>query len=53
MKCTVEMGSGGVIYSQSVMKIFTCVEAILRFCLCNLKRRNFGIIGGSDVRSGR
>jgi hypothetical protein len=47
MKCAVEMGSSGVIYTPSVLKIFTDVQVLLRFCLCNLKRRNVGITDGN------
>jgi hypothetical protein len=44
MKCAVEMGSGGMIYLPSFMKIGKGVQAILRFCLSNLKGCNVGII---------
>jgi uncharacterized protein YraI len=47
MKCTVEMGSGGMIYSPSFMKIGTGVQAILRFCLSNFSGCKVGITDGS------
>jgi hypothetical protein len=37
------MGSGGMIYVPSFMKIGTGVQAILRFCLRNLRGHNIGI----------
>jgi uncharacterized protein YraI len=43
MKCAVEMGSGGMKCIPNVMKIGTGVQAILRFCLRNLKGCNVGI----------
>jgi hypothetical protein len=49
MKRAVEMSSGGMIYVQSSMKIDTGVQAILRFCLSNLKGCNVGIIDGRDL----
>jgi hypothetical protein len=46
---TVEMASCGMIYVASIMKIGTEVQAILRFCLRNLKSCNVGIADGSDL----
>jgi hypothetical protein len=40
MKCAVEMGSSGMIYLPSFMKIGTGVEGILRFCVSNLEGGN-------------
>jgi hypothetical protein len=45
---TVEMVSCGVIYLSSFKKIGTGVQAILRFCLRNLKSCNVGITDGRD-----
>jgi hypothetical protein len=45
------MGSGGVIYIPSFMKIFTGVEKILRFCFSNMKGCNFVITDGRDLRN--
>jgi hypothetical protein len=42
----IDMASGGMIYIQSFMKIGTGVEAILRFCLRNLRGCNVGITDG-------
>lgn len=36
----VEMGTGGMIYTQSFMKTGTGVDEILRFCFSNLKGFN-------------
>jgi hypothetical protein len=49
MKYAVEMASGGMIYLPSSMKIATGVQAILRFCLSNLRGYNVGIIEGRDL----
>jgi hypothetical protein len=46
MMYTVGMPSCGMIFSPSFMKIGTGVQAVLRFCLRNLKGCNVGI---SDV----
>jgi hypothetical protein len=40
----------GVIYIQSFMNIGKGVQAILRFCLSNLRGCNVGIIDGRDLR---
>jgi hypothetical protein len=45
----VEMGSGGMIYTLTSMKIGTGVQAILRFVLSNLKGCNVGITDGRDL----
>jgi hypothetical protein len=44
----VEMASCGMIYLPSFMKIGTGVQAILRFCLRNLKGCDVGITDGRD-----
>jgi hypothetical protein len=49
MKCTVETGSGGMIYVPNFMEIGTDVKVILRFCFTNLKGYNVGFIGVSDL----
>jgi hypothetical protein len=50
MKCTIEMGSGGMTYIQCFMKICADIQAILRFCLNNLEYCNVGITdGGGDL----
>jgi hypothetical protein len=49
MKCVVEMGSCGMIHIPSFMEISTGVQAILRFCLRNLRGRNVGIIDEKDL----
>jgi hypothetical protein len=43
IKSTVEVGSGGMIHTRSIMKIGKGVEGILRFCLRDLKVCNVGI----------
>jgi hypothetical protein len=43
MKCAVETSSGGMIYIPLFIKIGTGVQAILRFCIRNLKGYNVGI----------
>jgi hypothetical protein len=48
-KSIVEMGSGGMIYIPSFMKIGKGVEGILRSCLSNLKGCNAGITDGRDL----
>jgi hypothetical protein len=45
----VEMGSGSIIYIKSLMKIGTGVQAILKFCLTDLKGRNVGITEGNNL----
>lgn len=42
-----EMCSGGMIYIQSIMKIVTDVQVILRFILSNLKCCNIGVTDGN------
>jgi hypothetical protein len=49
MKCVNKMGSGGMLYSPSVIKIGINVQALLRFCLSNLKCCNIGIIDRRDL----
>jgi hypothetical protein len=49
MKCTVETGSGGMIYIPSFMKIGEGVKGILRFCLSHLIGYNVGITSVSDA----
>jgi hypothetical protein len=43
MKCTSEMHSSGMIYTEHFMKIGIDVEAVSRFCLSNLKDCNVGV----------
>jgi uncharacterized protein YraI len=43
------MGSGGIIYIPSFMKIGTGVQALLRFCLRNFRGCNVGITDGRDI----
>jgi hypothetical protein len=49
VECAVEMGSSGMIYLPSFIKIVTGVEGILRFCISNLKGCNIGITGRRDL----
>jgi hypothetical protein len=42
----VEMASGGMIYIPSFMKISTDAQAILRFCLKNLRGCSVGFLMG-------
>jgi hypothetical protein len=44
-----EMASCGMIYIPSFMKIGTGVEAILRFCVTNLRDCNVGTPDGRDL----
>jgi hypothetical protein len=44
-----EFGSGGMIYVPRFMKTYTGVQAILRFCLRNLRGCNVGITDGRDL----
>jgi hypothetical protein len=46
-----EMASCGIMYLPSFMKIATGVQAILRFCLRNLRGCNVGITDEKDLRS--
>jgi hypothetical protein len=43
MESVIEMASCGVIYKPSLMKIDAGVQAILRFCLRNLRGYNVRI----------
>jgi hypothetical protein len=45
-KYAIEMSSCGMTYVPSLMKIGTCVQAILRFCLRNFRGCNVGITDG-------
>jgi hypothetical protein len=45
----VEIASCGMIYFPSSLNIGTGVQAILRFCLSNLKGYNVGITDGRDL----
>jgi hypothetical protein len=49
MKCAVKMGSGGMIYSPSFIKIGIGIQVTLRFCLSNLKCCNTGVTDGRDL----
>jgi hypothetical protein len=49
MKCTVEMGSGGIIHIPSFMEIGKGVEGISRLCLSSLKASNVGTTEGTDL----
>jgi hypothetical protein len=49
MKYAVKVASYGMIYLPSFMKIGTGVQAILRFCLRNLRVCNVGITDGKDL----
>jgi hypothetical protein len=49
MKYAVEMASCGMIYIPSFRKIGTGIQAILRFCLRNLRSCNVGISDGKDL----
>jgi hypothetical protein len=49
MKYAVEIASCGKIYLISFMKIGTGVQAILRFCLTNLRGCDGGITDGKDL----
>jgi hypothetical protein len=40
---TVEMASGGMICVPSFIKIGTCVQVILMFCISNVRGCNVGI----------
>jgi hypothetical protein len=48
---TIDMTSDGMIYITSFMKIGTGVQAMLWFCLRNLRGCNVGIAGGKELRS--
>jgi uncharacterized protein YraI len=49
MLYAVEMASCCMIYLPSFMNIATGVQAILRFCLRNLRGCDVGITGGRDL----
>jgi hypothetical protein len=49
MKYAVEMASCCIIHVPSFMKTGTCVQAILRFCLRNLRGCNVGITDRRDL----
>jgi hypothetical protein len=48
-KCAVEMGSVGMIYLPSFMKVGAGVQVILRFFLGDFKGCNVGITDGRDL----
>jgi hypothetical protein len=48
MKYAIEIASCGMIYLISFTKIGTGIQAILRFCLRNLRGCNVGITDGRD-----
>jgi hypothetical protein len=50
MLCAVEMVLCGMIYMPIFMKIGTGVQAILRFCLRNLRSCNIVITDGRALR---
>jgi hypothetical protein len=49
MKYASQMASCGTMYVPSFMKIGTGVQAILKFCLRNLRGCNVGITDGRDL----
>jgi hypothetical protein len=49
MEYVVEMASCGMIYIPSFMKISTDAQAILRFCLKNLRCCSVGFAYGRDL----
>jgi hypothetical protein len=49
MKYSVEMASHGMISIPSFMKIGAGIQAVLRFCLRNLRGCNVGITDGRDL----
>jgi hypothetical protein len=49
MQCTVERASYGMICLPSFLKIYTGIQAILRFCLTNLNGCNVGITEGMNL----
>jgi hypothetical protein len=51
MKYVTEMGSGGKMYMPSFTRIFTGVQAILRFHLSNLRDFNVGFTDERDLRT--
>jgi hypothetical protein len=53
MKYAVEMGSDDMIGTQNFLKIGTGGQAILRYCLSNLKSSNVGITDGEIYEASR
>jgi uncharacterized protein YraI len=51
MMYAIERASCGMMYVPSFMKIAAGVQAILRFCVRNLKGCNVSITNGRDLRS--
>jgi hypothetical protein len=49
MMYAAEMASSGMIYLPCCMKIGTGIQAILRFCLRNLRAYNVSITDGRDL----
>jgi hypothetical protein len=49
MKCVTEIGSDGMIYVPSFMKIGAGIQPILRFCLSNLRSCNVGMTEVRDL----
>jgi hypothetical protein len=49
MKYAIKMGSGAMIYIPNFIKIGIGVQAVLRFCLRNLRGHNIGITDGRDL----
>jgi hypothetical protein len=49
MKYAVDMASCCMIYIPSFMKIGTGVQAVLKFCLRNLRGCNVGVTYGRDL----
>jgi hypothetical protein len=45
----VEMALYSMIYVPSFMKIGTDIQAVLRFCLSNLRGCNVGVTNGRDL----
>jgi hypothetical protein len=48
---TFENGLGGMIYIQSFLKIYTGVQAVLKFCLSSFNGCNIGITDGRYLRN--
>jgi uncharacterized protein YraI len=49
MMYAVDMASCGIIYAPSFMKIGRGVQAILRFCLNNLRGCDVGVTDGRNL----
>jgi hypothetical protein len=49
MKYAVEISSCGMIYVSGFMKTGKAIQAMLRFCLRNLRGFNVGITDGRDL----